>query len=65
MAIYEGIVREVYKIEKWHPVGTIKYKTKSFLEFQTEKYLEFEGKSLKKRSVVNTWILMLVKVDKI
>jgi uncharacterized protein len=43
MAIYQGIVREVYKIEKWHPAGTIEYQTRNSLELQTEKRWEFEG----------------------
>lgn len=43
MAVYQGIVREVYKIEKWHPAGTIEYQTRNSLELQTEKRWEFEG----------------------
>jgi len=28
MAVYQGIVREVYRINKWHPSGTLPYKTR-------------------------------------
>ena len=43
MSVYQGIVREVYKIEKWYPAGTIEYQTRNSLELQTEKRWEFEG----------------------
>jgi hypothetical protein len=25
MGVYQGIVREVYQIEQWHPAGTLVY----------------------------------------
>jgi hypothetical protein len=28
MAVYLGIVREVYRIQKWHPSVTLKYNTR-------------------------------------
>jgi uncharacterized protein len=28
MAVYQGIVREVYRIDDWHPAGTLPYKTR-------------------------------------
>jgi hypothetical protein len=28
MAVYQGIVREVYRINKWHPSGTLPYQTR-------------------------------------
>jgi uncharacterized protein len=43
MSVYQGIVREVYKIEKWHPAGTLEYQTRNSLELQTDKRWEFEG----------------------
>lgn len=43
MAVYQGIVREVYKVEQWHPAGTIEYQTRNSLELQTDKRWEFEG----------------------
>jgi len=27
MSVYQGVVREVYRIEQWHPAGTLEYKT--------------------------------------
>lgn len=27
-ALFEGIVREVYEIEQWHPAGTLEYETR-------------------------------------
>jgi hypothetical protein len=38
MAVYQGIVREVYHIKKWHPAGTLKYRTRS-----EEDVMPFEG----------------------
>ena len=29
LAVFEGVVREVYEIEKWHPAGTTEYKTRA------------------------------------
>jgi uncharacterized protein len=43
ISVYQGIVREVYKIEKWHPAGTLEYQTRNSLELQTDKRWEFEG----------------------
>ena len=28
MAVYQGIVREVYRINKWYPAGTLEYQTR-------------------------------------
>lgn len=43
MAVYQGIVREVYRIEKWHPSGTLKYRTRDPRDFKTRGRWEFEG----------------------
>ena len=43
MSVYQGIVREVYNIEKWHSAGTLQYQTRNSLELQTTKRWEFEG----------------------
>jgi hypothetical protein len=46
MAIYQGIVREVYRIDKWHPSGTLPYQTRDSSDFRNcdpERW-EFEGK---------------------
>ena len=34
MAIYQGIVREVYRIDEWHPSGTFPYKTRDATWFK-------------------------------
>lgn len=43
MAVYQGIVREVYRIEKWHPAGTLPYKTRDAEGFEKSGRWEFEG----------------------
>ncbi len=43
MAVYQGIVREVYKIQKWHPAGTLKYQTRDSKGFKSSGRWEFEG----------------------
>jgi uncharacterized protein len=44
MSVTHGIVREVYKIEKWHPAGTLKYHTRADSRyFKHTKRWEFEG----------------------
>jgi len=42
-AIYQGIVREVYRIEKWHPAGTLVYQTRDSAEFKDSGRWEFSG----------------------
>jgi hypothetical protein len=43
MAIYQGIVREVYRIEKWHPAGTLEYQTRDSSDFKNSGRWEFSG----------------------
>ncbi len=45
MAVYAGIVREVYKIESWHPAGSTTYSTRSQTELakQKDRRWEFTG----------------------
>ncbi len=43
MAVYQGIVREVYKIESWHPAGTLQYKTRDTKGFKESNRWEFKG----------------------
>lgn len=43
MAVYQGIVREVYKIKRWLPAGTLKYKTRDSRGFKSSGRWEFEG----------------------
>jgi uncharacterized protein len=42
MAVYAGIVREVYEIESWHPAGTTTYATRSQSELAKEKNKRWE-----------------------
>lgn len=46
MAVYAGIIREVYEIESWHRAGTTYYSTRSQEELaeKMNKRWEFEGK---------------------
>jgi hypothetical protein len=43
MAVYHGIVREVYRIRRWLPAGTLKYKTRDSRGFKRSGRWEFEG----------------------
>jgi hypothetical protein len=57
MAVYQGIVREVYKIEKWHPSGTLPYYTRDSKNFKASKRWEFEGfvaKNIRNKYVGNS-----------
>ena len=43
MAVYQGIVREVYRIESWHHAGTLPYNTRDADGFKESGRWEFEG----------------------
>lgn len=43
MAVYQGIVREVYRIQKWFPAGTLEYKTRDSSSFIDSGRWEFMG----------------------
>lgn len=43
MAVYQGIVLEVYKIQKWFPAGTLEYKTRDAAGFRASGRWEFKG----------------------
>ena len=43
MAIYQGIVREVYRIDQWYPAGTLKYQTRDTSNFKESGRWEFSG----------------------
>ena len=43
MAVYQGIIREVYRIKKWFPAGTVNYKTRDSRGFKGSGRWEFEG----------------------
>jgi hypothetical protein len=42
-AVYKGIVREVYRICKWYPAGTFRYRTRSLKDVKAPGRWEFEG----------------------
>lgn len=46
MAVYAGIIREVYEIESWHRAGSTAYSTRNQAELaeQRDKRWEFEGR---------------------
>jgi hypothetical protein len=43
LAVFEGVVREVYAIEEWHPAGTTSYTTRPVEELRREGRWEFIG----------------------
>lgn len=43
MAVYQGIVQEVYRIQKWHRAGTLPYRTRDTKGFKSSGRWEFEG----------------------
>lgn len=43
MAVYQGVVRQVYRIQQWHPAGTLPYKTRDASDFKGSGRWEFEG----------------------
>lgn len=50
MAVYQGIVREVYEITRWVPAGYSEYKTRKLEEVKARGRWEFEGEIDKKLS---------------
>ncbi len=47
MALFQGIVLEVYRIKQWHPAGTLKYNTRDSLHFKESGRWEFSGSMAK------------------
>lgn len=43
-AVFEGLVREVYAIESWHPAATTPYATRDASQLKTEGRREFLGR---------------------
>jgi hypothetical protein len=43
MAVYQGIVLEVYRIKKWHKAGTLPYQTRDTKGFKSSGRWEFDG----------------------
>ncbi len=44
MAVYQGVVREVYRIDRWHAAGTLAYETRDSSGFRDSGRWEFSGK---------------------
>jgi hypothetical protein len=44
LAVYQGVVREVYEIEAWHKAGTLEYRTRSREDVERPHRWEFSGK---------------------
>lgn len=44
MAVYQGIVLEVYRIKRWHPAGHLRYKTRHSSDVKRKGRWEFEGR---------------------
>ncbi len=49
IAVYQGVVRDVFRIIAWHPAGTLKYRTRDSSEFKGSGRWEFEGKRAEER----------------
>jgi hypothetical protein len=43
IALYQGIVLEVYRIKQWYPAGTLKYNTRDSSDFKKSGRWEFSG----------------------
>ena len=43
MAVYRGVVREVYRIKDWYPAGTLTYETRDTEDVNLSGRWEFEG----------------------
>jgi len=43
MAVYQGIVREVYRVRQWYPAGTLEYQTRDSSDFRNSGRWEFSG----------------------
>ena len=43
MAVYQGIVRKVYRIDQWYPAGALDYQTGDSSDFRDSKRWEFSG----------------------
>ena len=43
IAVVGGVAKEVYRIHKWHPIGTLKYEIRDISEWESDDRWEFEG----------------------
>jgi uncharacterized protein len=44
LAVFEGVVREVYEVEQWHPAGTTQYWSRDQEELKIDGRWEFTGR---------------------
>ena len=44
LAIFEGVIREVYEIQEWHPARTLPYSTRDLSQRDTTSRWEFDGR---------------------
>ncbi|MGE3312066.1 MAG: hypothetical protein AB7O66_19040 [Limisphaerales bacterium] len=42
-AVYQGVIREVYRIESWHPAGTLPYTSRDPGPYRGKNRREFSG----------------------
>ena len=42
-AVFQGVIREVYTIERWHPAGTAAYRTRNPADYMVQGRCEFVG----------------------
>jgi len=47
LAVYQGVVREVYRIRRWRPAGTLEYATRDASGWRGSRRWEFEGEVAK------------------
>src|SRR5688572_32772416 len=43
LAVFEGVVREIYQIDEWHPAGSVPYTTRDTESLRIEGRWEFIG----------------------
>jgi hypothetical protein len=63
-AVFQGIVREVYEISRWHPAGTLSYKYRDASSFGGLKRWEFEGEKASE-DIRNKYVKRKPKPNKI
>ena len=54
-SVFQGIVKEVYKIERWHPAGTLEYKYRDIIDYIGANRWEFEG-SIAQESIRSKYV---------
>ncbi|MBK8232361.1 MAG: hypothetical protein IPK72_17695 [Candidatus Eisenbacteria bacterium] len=62
LAVYRGLVREVYEIRSWFPAGTLRYETRAPRDVNLAERVEFEGR-LAPESVRAKYVGCSVRAD--